>query len=296
MKFVHSLLVSRRWWSSRFSSRGVLQRLLQRRSAQTGLTLAAFLIASTLIWPFFLRYEPDRVNPANKLRAPGAAHLLGTDQYGRDQLARLLDGGRRSLGMALLVTGGVVLVGLIVGITAGMSGGIIDATAMRVVDVLLAVPTLVLALAVVGVIGVGLESLLLALIASEWARYARLVRSYVRLARQRQDVIVARVTGISWTRIAVGHIVPGVLAQLSVVATLDLGGIIIAIAGLSFLGLGVQPPAAEWGAMLAESRLFFTTAPWLLLAPAAAIFLAVMSANLIGNALRDAADFGNNKV
>lgn len=154
----------------------------------------------------------------------------------------------------------------------------------------LAMPALVLALAVVGVLGAGYGNLLIALTASSWAYYARLARSYVRLAARRQDVIAARLAGIGWLRVTIGHIVPGVITQLAVVATLDLGGIIIAIAGLSFLGLGVQPPDAEWGAMLAGSRLYFTVAPWLLIAPATTIFLAVVAANLIGNALRDAAD------
>jgi ABC-type dipeptide/oligopeptide/nickel transport system permease subunit len=147
--------------------------------------------------------------------------------------------------------------------------------------------------AIVGVLGVGFQNLMLALILSSCAYYTRLARSYVRLAHERQDVIVARQAGIGWARIVTGHIAPGVIAQLIVIATLDLGGIIMGIAGLSFLGLGVQPPEAEWGAMLAESRLFFTTSPWLLFVPGVAILLAVISANLIGNALRDAADFGN---
>jgi len=212
---------------------------------------------------------------------------LGADQFGRDQLARLLDGGRRSLGAALIVLVSVLAIGLVTGITAGMGGGIIDAVLMRIVDVLLALPSLVLALAIVGILGVGFQNLLLALISSWWAYYARLVRSYVLAARLRQDVLADRLAGLSWPRIVLGHILPGVLGQMLIVVTLDLGGIIMSIAGLSFLGLGVQPPRAEWGAMLSTSRLFFSTAPWLLIAPAGAIFVSVVASNLIGNALRD---------
>lgn len=277
------------------SSRSGLRRLVAQRSARVGIIIAGLLGTLTLFVPLFSPDRPEQISLNAKLIAPSLEHPLGTDQYGRDQLARIADGGRRSLGAALLVLSSTLLLSLCVGITVGMIGGFVDAVAMRVVDVLLALPSLILALAVVGVLGVGFENLMLALILSSWAYYARLARSYVQLARERQDVIVNRLAGIGWARIITGHIVPGVVAQLGVVATLDLGGTIIGIAGLSFLGLGVQPPDAEWGAMLAESRLFFTTAPWLLLAPACAIFLAVMSANLIGNALRDAADFGNNK-
>lgn len=272
---------------------GVLRRLLAHRSARVGIVIAGFLVLLMLIIPIVSSSRPDRLSLEEKLVAPNAQHPLGTDQYGRDQLVRIATGGRRSLGAALLVLIGTVLLSLIVGVTVGMIGGIVDAVAMRIVDVLLAFPSLVLALAIVGVLGVGFQNLMLALIFSSCAYYTRLARSYVRLTHERQDVIVARLAGVGWARIITGHIVPGVSAQLIVITTLDLGGVIMGIAGLSFLGLGVQPPDAEWGAMLAESRLFFTTAPWLLLAPGVTILLAVMSANLIGNALRDAADFGN---
>ncbi|MEJ7578395.1 MAG: ABC transporter permease subunit [Pyrinomonadaceae bacterium] len=273
------------------SKRGVTGRLLAQRSARAGIFIALLLFIVTFLIPFVWPYQPERMNVAEKLSSPSLAHPLGTDQYGRDQLARIMDGGRRSLGAALVVLSGVLVISLCVGVTVGVIGGVVDAVAMRLVDILLALPPLVLALAVVGVLGVGFKNLLLALVASSWAYYARLARSLVRLARKRQDVIADRLAGVGWTRITVGHIVPGVLAQLAIVATLDLGGIIIGVAGLSFLGLGVQPPDAEWGAMLSESRLFFTVAPWLLFAPAAAIFFSVVSANLIGNALRNAADY-----
>lgn len=278
------------------SSRGLPRRLLARGQARIGLFIAGLLCTLTLVVPLVSPRRPEQLSLSEKLVAPNARHPLGTDQYGRDQLVRLADGGRRSLGAAFLVLCGTLILSLSVGVTVGMIGGGVDAAAMRVVDVLLALPSLVLALAVVGVLGVGFENLMLAMIFSSWAYYIRLARGYVRVARHRQDVTAARMAGVGWVRVVTGHVVPGVVAQLLVVATLDLGGVIVGIAGLSFLGLGVQPPDAEWGAMLAESRLFFTTAPWLLLAPAAAIFLAVLAANLLGNALRDASDFGNGRV
>lgn len=266
-----------------------IQKFARRNSTRLGIGIAGFLLLLAIFAPFVLPYQPNEQNPAEKLAAPSFKHLLGTDQYGRDVLARLADGAKRSLGAALVVLSGTLFLSLIVGIAVGITGGIVDTIAMRVVDVLLALPSLVLALALVGVLGVGFENLLIALVFSSLAYYTRLARSYTISARKRQDIIVARLSGVGWTRIVSGHVVPDVFAQLLIVATLDLGGVIVAFAGLSFLGLGVQPPDAEWGAMLNESRLFFTNAPWLLLAPAAAIFLSVMAANLIGNALqRDA--------
>jgi len=272
--------------------RGLWARLLRHREAKLGLGLALLLIGLALLGPLLAPYAPDAPNFRAKLEAPSAEHWLGTDQSGRDQLSRVLDAGRRTLGTALLVLGAVFIIGLVLGTIAGMAGGLVDVLLMRVVDVLMALPSIVLAIAIVGVLGPGFQNLVLALVISWWAYYARLARSYVLNARQRPDVIAARLAGIGWGRIMVGHVLPGVAAQLLIVATLDLGSMIAAIAGLSFLGLGVQPPAAEWGAMLADSRLYFTLAPWLLLGPVVPIFLAVIAANLLGNALRDTLDPG----
>lgn len=268
---------------------GNARRLVSSRSGRTGLLIAAVVVVACAVGSA-LTASGSEVDLANKLQSPGAGHLLGTDQFGRDQLARLCEGGLRSIGAAAIVLAGVLLISLSVGVIAGMAGGLVDIVLMRIVDVLLAFPALVLALAVVGVLGPGFQNLLLALIASAWAYYARLARSYVLTARMRPDVIAARAAGIAWTRVIAGHVFPGVAAQLMVVATLTLGEFIIAIAGLSFLGLGVQPPAAEWGSMLNDSRLYFQTAPWLLAAPAVAILLTVSAANLVGDALRDIAD------
>lgn len=259
-------------------------------SARIGVAIAAFLLILTVAAPIFLPFQPNEQDASKKLRAPDARHLLGTDQFGRDVLARVADGGRRSLGAAVLVLTITLLTSLITGIAVGLVGGFVETLVMRTIDVLLALPSLVLALAVVGVLGVGFENLIIALIFSSLAFYTKLTGSYVKLASRRPDIIVARLSGIGWTRIIFGHIFPAVFAPVLIVATLDLGGVIVGIAGLSFLGLGAAPPAAEWGAMLNESRLFFRSAPWLLLAPGAAIFLSVAAANLIGNALRDAND------
>ncbi len=272
--------------------RGTWGRLLRHREAQVGLLLGLLLLGAVLFGPLLVTADPHQPNYAAKLHPPSLEHPLGTDQSGRDLLARVLEGGRRSLGAALLALAGTFAIGLLLGITAGMAGGVIDGAIMRLVDILMALPGIVLALAVVAVLGVGFQNLMLALIISGWAYYARLARSYVLTARQRPDVIAARLAGIGWLPIILGHIVPGVATQLLVVVTLDLGSMIAAISGLSFLGLGVQPPLAEWGAMLSDSRFYFTIAPWLLFGPGVPIFLAVVAANLIGNALRDVLDPG----
>ncbi len=270
-----------------FSTEHVLAKLWTKRTARFAIFVGLILIIFVILYPFVSPFSPDEQIAGAKLLSPSLTHPFGTDQFGRDLLTRIASGGLRSLGSAILVLSLILLVSIALGTFFGMIGGIIDAAAMRVIDVFLALPPIVLALGIVGVLGVGFENLLLAIFVSSLAFYTRLARSFVRISIQRKDVIVARLCGISWIKIVIGHIFPQVFVQMLIVATLDLGGIIILLASLSFLGLGVQPPNAEWGAMLAESRSFFTFAPWLLFAPALAIFLSVMSANLTGNALRD---------
>ncbi|MCW5722631.1 MAG: ABC transporter permease [Devosia sp.] len=262
-------------------------RLLRHRGFCIGLVLGLALLGLAAIGPFIAPYEPNWPDYAAALRAPEPAHWLGTDATGRDVLARILDGAHRSIGAAVFVLATIFAIGLVVGAVAGMAGGVVDTVLMRLVDVMMTLPGLVLAFAILGILGPGFFNLLLALVVADWAYYARLARSLTLSARTRPDVIAARMAGIGWGRILLGHILPGVALQLAVVATLGIGGMISAISGFSFLGLGVQPPYAEWGAMLAESRFYFPIAPWLLLVPAGSIFIAVLSANLIGNGLRD---------
>ena len=267
--------------------RSFWRRLCENSQAKFSLILGGFLLCFIIIGPLIYRIDPDKPDYTNKLSPPTTTHILGTDQAGRDHLARLMAGGLHSLGAALLVLLMVSAAGLAIGLVAGMSGGGFDAIAMRLVDMMMALPSMVMAIAVVGVLGPGFLNLLLALVISSWAYYARLTRSYVLTARQRPDVVSARLAGIGRGRIIFSHILPGVLTQLIVIVTLNLGAMIAWISGLSFLGLGIQPPRAEWGAMLSGSRFYFTFAPWLLAGPAACIFLSVISANLLGNALRD---------
>jgi ABC-type dipeptide/oligopeptide/nickel transport system permease subunit len=237
-------------------------------------------------------HAPDIPNYANALQPPSLAHPFGTDATGRDMFSRVMDGAHRSIGAALLVLGAVFAIGLVVGTVSGLLGGLTDTLLMRFADIAMTLPGLVLAFAVLGLLGPGFINLLIALIVADWAWYARLARALSLDARTRHHVTAARMAGIPGWRIVLGHILPGVALQVGIVASLALGGMIGAISGFSFLGLGVQPPHAEWGALLAESRLYFAIAPWLLIAPAGAIFLSVLSANMVGNALRDVADGG----
>lgn len=273
-------------------NRGVLAALWRHRSGRWGVILGAALLALAALGAVWTPHDPNLPNYAAALQPPSPAHPFGTDATGRDVLSRVMDGAHRSIGAALLVLGAVFGIGLVIGTVAGLAGGPVDAALMRVADVAMTLPGLVLAFAVLGLLGPGFLNLLLALIVADWAWYARLSRSLAMQARRKPHVIAARLAGIPGWRIVLGHILPSVALQVGIVASLALGGTIGAISGFSFLGLGVQPPAAEWGALLADSRLFFALAPWLLLAPAGAIFLSVLAANLLGNALRDVGGAG----
>jgi ABC-type dipeptide/oligopeptide/nickel transport system permease subunit len=259
-------------------------------SAAIGVVLLLILGFGVMFGPMLNGQNPASIDYTLKLAPPQPGHWLGTDEFGRDVLARILEGGRRSLGAALLVMAGVLLISVVLGVSAAMAGGIVDQVITRIIDMILALPSLVFALALVGVLGPGFGNLVLAMVVSHWASSTRLVRSFVLVTRGQPDILIARQAGMSWVQVVVGHMLPGIMGKLFVIMTLRLGDIIVGISGLSFLGLGVQPPAAEWGAMLSQARLFFDAAPWLLLAPAGCIFLTVMGANLIGEALRDAWD------
>lgn len=268
----------------------ITTRLWHHPGGRTGMVLAVALLIFATVGAFWTPHAPEVPNYINAMKAPSLAHPFGTDATGRDLFSRAMDGAHRSIGAAMLVLGSVFAIGLVLGVVAGLAGGIIDTLIMRMVDIALTLPGLVLAFAVLGILGPGFVNLLIALIIADWAWYARLSRSMALDARNRPHVVAAQLAGIPRWRIMLGHILPGVALQLGIIATLALGGMIGAISSFSFLGLGVQPPQAEWGAMLSESRLFFSVAPWLLFAPAALVFLSVLAANLIGNALRDVAN------
>lgn len=272
--------------------RSLLARLWHHRGARVGLILSVLIGLVAAIGPFVLPYEPNWPNYGAALRGPSLDHWLGTDSTGRDLLSRLIDAGHRSLGAAVLVMVLIYVIGLVVGVIAGVLGGVVDMVIMRLVDVLMSLPGTVLAFAIVGILGPGFQNLIIAMVIADWAYYARLSRSYVLTAASQPFITSAELAGVPRWRILLQHVLPGVATQLAIVASLSLGGIISAISGFSFLGLGVQPPFAEWGAMLSESRFYFPIAPWLLLGPALMILVSVMAANLLGNGMRDVLDTG----
>jgi ABC-type dipeptide/oligopeptide/nickel transport system permease subunit len=268
---------------------GLGRRLLAHRGFQVGATLGLVLAIVAIVGPSLAK-APDLTDYAHQLAAPNAAHWLGTDGAGRDEFARSVAGARTSLGAALLVFVLSTGIGMIVGVLAGLVGGAVDLVISRIIDLLLGLPSLVLALAVVGALGPGFSHLILAMVITGWAGLAKLARSYTLGARQRPDIIAARMAGIPTSRIALGHVLPGVLAEALIAATLMLGDTILGLAGLSFLGLGVQPPVAEWGSMLNDSRTYLTVAPWLLIGPGVGIVAAVAAATFISDAFRDCTD------
>ncbi|MEV6279738.1 ABC transporter permease [Nocardia sp. NPDC051832] len=254
---------------------------------RAGAVLLGLLLVLAIVGPLLAQYPPNEPHYGDKLVAPSTEYWLGTDQYGRDQFSRVLNGLRLSLLSAFLVLAGSATISLLVGLGAGLYGGRPDRAVSRVIDVVLAIPGLVLALAVVGLLGPGYLNLLLALVIASWAADARVARALTLAARTRPYVIAARVAGVSRPAIGVRHLLPAVLGPFLIVATLRLGGIVVALAGLSFLGLGVQMPEAELGAMLGDARRFLTAAPWLLIAPAVAILAMAAAANLLAEGARD---------
>lgn len=267
-----------------------VRHLLRDPLACTGLVLVVLLILAAIFAPLLTRHDPSTVNATLRLAESSWEHPLGTDELGRDMLSRLLYGARWSLGIAALATLVVMAVGVLIGVLSGFYGGLIDSVIMRVVDVLLAFPNLVLYLAIVGTLGPGVENVFIALIAISWAGYARIVRGLVLSARERAYVRAALSLGASNKRLMVRHILPNVVSPVVVLASLQAGGMILALAALGFFGLGAQPPTPEWGTMINQSRLYLQSAPALMVYPGLAISLAVLGFNLLGDGLRDVFD------
>lgn len=254
------------------------------------LLLVAVLVAVAILAPWIAPQDPTEIDLDNRLLPPSAAHWLGTDHLGRDQFTRIVFGARTSLGAVGVVLVLVLAVGGTLGCIAGYLGGAVDSVLMRTCDAFMTVPTLVLALFLIGVLGTGLTNVIIAIVLTHWAWYARLVRGLVLTLRQRQHIAAAQVAGGSRLAIVRRHMLPEIAGQLAVLCTLDLGHWMLHVAGLSFLGLGVAPPTPEWGIMINDARPFVWTAPLLIVLPGAAILITVMAFNLLGDAIRDQLD------
>jgi peptide/nickel transport system permease protein len=268
----------------------VWRRLRRNRPALVGLAVVGIIALLALVPQAFAPYSPYTITSSLRGSPPSAAHLFGMDQVGRDVLSRVIYGARVAMLVGLAATGLSLLVGVLVGSTAGYFGGFVDGALMRFVDALQAFPILVLLIAIAAALGPSLEHVIVILGLTTWAQYARVVRADVLSLRQREFVLAARTLGIPNARIIVRHILPNALGPIIVLASLSVAGVILLESALSFLGLGTQPPTASWGSMLADGRTYILTYPHIALFPGLAITLAVLAFNLLGDGLRDALD------
>jgi len=269
--------------------RRALRELLRKQTAVLGLALAAVVIVGALGAPLLARADPLAMG-ARRFSLPSAAAWLGTDQFGRDLLSRLLFGARVSMAVSFSAVGLAACLGAVVGMLAGYFEGRVDHLLMRGVDVLMAFPTLLLALAVVATFGASVANLVAAITLAYVPIFSRVVRGSVLSVKQNEYVQASRALGASDARLMTRAILPNVLAPVIVQATFNLSTAIMIEAALSFLGLGVQPPAPSWGTMLSEARNFMERDPWLAIAPGSAITMAVLGFNLFGDGLRDLLD------
>ncbi|CAO3418454.1 nickel transporter permease [Azospirillum endophyticum] len=262
----------------------------RNRLAVAGLLIVLALVVVAALAPVLAPYPPYAQDLNNRLLPPGAAHWLGTDAFGRDILSRLIHGARLTLMIVALVAATAPLAGLAIGTVAGYFGGWVDTVLMRITDIALAFPKLILALAFVAALGPGIENAVIAIAITSWPPYARIARAETLTVRHADFISAARLQGASSLRIILGHIMPLCVASLIVRTTLDMAGVILTAAGLGFLGLGAQPPLPEWGAMIANGRQYVLEQWWVAAMPGVAIFVVSLGFNLLGDGLRDVLD------
>lgn len=252
--------------------------------------LAAILLLIAIFAEYLCPYDPYAQNLLEAQQPPSMAHPLGTDRYGRDMLSRVIIGSTTSIFATLVLVAVITVIGTAIGIICGWCGGKVDTILMRISDVFLAFPGLVFALAVAGVLGGGVQNAIIAIGAISWPKFARLARGLTLAQKDSSYLMAARLSGSSTPKLLVKHILPNIAGPILVTAVLDIGTMMMELAGLSFLGLGVKPPMAEWGSMISDGRVMLQTAPWMVLAPGGAIFITVMIFNLLGDTVRDYMD------
>jgi peptide/nickel transport system permease protein len=270
--------------------RRALRQLVKRRAAMIGLAIVVFFILLAAAAPLVSPYDPLATNWATVRKAPSAAHLFGTDEIGRDVLARIIWGSRASLLAGLVSVMLALAVGVPIGLVTGYVGGALDATVMRIIDAMLAIPFLILAIALAAFLGPSLSNAMIAIGITQMPIFARLTRAQVLSVKHEDYIEAAHAIGNPQHRIVLRHILPNIVPPLLVQATLATAAAIIAEASLSFLGLGQQPPNPSWGSMLNTAKNFMAQAPWMAIWPGLAIFSLVLSLNLFGDGLRDALD------
>ena len=269
---------------------GTMMRRMVRENKVISFGVIILFILAAVFAPLLTPYTYDEMDLANRLAPPSAAHLLGTDEGGRDVFTRLLYGARVSLLIGIVPTLLSMAIGAALGILAGFAGGKTDTVIMRIADVMLAFPSILLAMVLMYMLGDGLINIFLTLSIVNWASVARVVRAETLRLKELEYVEAARVTGVSRSKILLRHILPNCIPTLIVLFTLNVPSSILTESGLSFLGLGVQPPAASWGLMVNQGRQYLYTAPWLSFAPCVAIMLTVLAFNFLGDGLRDVMD------
>ena len=267
-----------------------IKRFLRNKSVVIGGILISLLVFCAIFADVISPHDPYTMNPANSLQTSSSEHPLGTDQLGRDLLSRLVHGARVSLQVGVVAVGFAMVLGVILGLVAGFYGGWIDIIIMRIVDIFLSFPVILLAIAFVAALGPGTFNLMLALAMVGWTQYTRVVRSSVLAIKEEEFVLAARTIGASDIRIMVTYILPNAMAPIIVMATLGLGVAVISESTLSFLGLGITPPTASWGNTLNFGLRFMRDAPHLSTYPGLAIMLTVLGFNLLGNGIRDVTD------
>ncbi|PAB60135.1 nickel transporter permease [Anaeromicrobium sediminis] len=254
------------------------------------LSIAILTILLAIIAPIFAPNDPLATDFAHILEEPNNKYPFGTDQVGRCIYSRILYGAKVSLGMTFWLLSLVFILGLVIGIISGTYGGFIDTIIMRTADTVLAFPDIVFAIAIVGILGPGMRNTILALSVIWWTKYARLTRVLVMGVKNSEYIHAAKMAGVGKLKLIIRYILPNIMSPLVVQLALDIGGMMLALAGLSFLGLGVQSPTPEWGNMLNEGRSYIQTAPWLLIYPGVAIFIVVAIFNILGDSVRDLLD------
>jgi peptide/nickel transport system permease protein len=264
--------------------------LLANRLTMIGLAVVLAMVATALLAPLLTSQDPLAQDLGARLLPPSAAHLLGTDQLGRDIFARIVYGSRITLTIVVLVAVIVGPLGLLIGTVAGYLGGIVDTVLMRITDVFMAFPRLILALAFAAALGPGIDNAVIAIAITTWPPYARIARAETIVLKDSDFISAIWLMGASRKRILVGHIAPLCISSVVIRLTLDMAGIILIAAGLGFLGLGAQPPAPEWGAMVATGRDYLIDQWWVATMPGIAIFVVSLGFNLLGDGLRDVLD------
>lgn len=270
--------------------RDFLHRLWRTRLSGVGLGIVGLVLLAALLAPAIAPYDPSQKNTRILLQGPSGSHPLGTDELGRDTLTRVLYGARVSLEVGVIAVGISLVIGVALGLVAGYAGGFVDGLIMRIMDGLLAFPALVLALGITAILGPSLNNVMIAIGVTGIPSFARLVRGQVLTVRSLDYAQAAKAIGAGHARIMIRHILPNVMAPIIVNASISIAAAILAEAGLSFLGLGIQPPTPSWGSMLNTAKGYMQRTPWIAIAPGTAIFLTVLGFNFLGDAMRDALD------